>query len=461
MRQLPSPRPLAVLSLALLLAAGCTRFEPARARREHIDTFTNTLARLAAAELSRPLSLEDCVRVAMSNSYAARQADLRLTLNRIGKNVAFTAFLPTVAASAGYKSYARDPKISERQFGEASVDIRLPIFMPSTWYLYAAQRQRVAVAETAAFYVRQGIVLQTSVAFFNCLVLQDTVAALETQLQAARETAERIRGLATEGLVTNWEGDQAAHLAEVRAFELAHARRALDLARGELLTAMGLPPAAPIRLAGPPPPSAPLEGKTADLVLKALEIHPELAMADRQVVISQQEVRQAFTAFLPTLSIFSTHTWTGNDLNSQAANWLSGLSGAWTLFNGLANVAQYKAAKVARTSSELAREETFLTIMLQVIGAEAALRNAEESEILFQSAFQVASSKFADYDAQAREGLRPLIDALDARAELDLAQVALVKSRYQRAIARASLELAMGMTAVPPVKTDPPNETPR
>jgi hypothetical protein len=43
---------------------------------------------------------------------------------------------------------------------------------------------------------------------------------------------------------------------------------------------------------------------------------------------------------------------------------------------------------------------------------------------------------------------------------MDLAQVALVRSRYQVNIAQAGLELAMGLTAVPAEKTEPKNGKP-
>ena len=102
----PSPapaRPAAAGLALLLLAAGCAHFDPARARREQTADFTAYLAERAEAELGRPLSLDDCVRIAMRHSYEVRKADLDRELARIGRNVAFTAFLPTVAASAGYK----------------------------------------------------------------------------------------------------------------------------------------------------------------------------------------------------------------------------------------------------------------------------------------------------------------------------------------------------------------------
>ena len=65
-----------VLLCALALVAGCGTFDPGEARREQTETFTETLQERHAALPDRPLSLEDCVRVAVSNNYAVRLADL-------------------------------------------------------------------------------------------------------------------------------------------------------------------------------------------------------------------------------------------------------------------------------------------------------------------------------------------------------------------------------------------------
>jgi len=86
------------------------------------------------------------------------------------------------------------------------------------------------------------------------------------------------------------------------------------------------------------------------------------------------------------------------------------------------------------------------------------VRDASEIARLRQRAYDVAAARHADYDARSREGLIPLSDALDARTRMDLAQVALVQSRYQERLAVASLELAMGITLVPvePSKEEKP-----
>ena len=87
--------------------------------------------------------------------------------------------------------------------------------------------------------------------------------------------------------------------------------------------------------------------------------------------------------------------------------------------------------------------------MIQVIAAHAAVRDASESAVLLQRAYDVAVAKSAQYDAKSHEGLIPLGDALDARAAMDLAQVGLVRARYAERIAAANLELAVGTTLVP------------
>lgn len=440
----------AAVVAAVVAVSGCSTYDATQARRDHTESFTNDLARLSVELLARPLSLDECIRIAMTNNYQVRQADLRTELNRIGKNVAFTAFLPNVAGTAGYTSYAKQPNVmTERRFNSADLEIGMPIFMPSTWFLYAAARHGYATAATAAYYVRQGIVLQTTMDYCETLLAQETVAALETQLKAALENAERIEGLAGEGFFRPWEAEQARLLAETRQAELNHARRQLEVKRGELLVGLGLAPGTAVELSGEMAAPVSFDKTTEELVLVALQENPSLALSDRQVVIQEHRVREAFCAFLPTLSIFTSGTWTGNSLADHSANWISGLKGAWTLFDGLANVARYRAAKVEKKQAVFEREAAFLNVMIQVIAAEAKLRDATETTLIRERSYDVLAAKYDDYDARSREGLIPLSDALDARAAMDEAQVELLRSKYLERLASASLELAIGTTVVP------------
>ena len=446
----------ASLLLALLVGGGCAAFDAAAVRSEQQRDFTNRLATAADELLAQPLTLDACLAIAMTNNYTARLADINVALQQIARNVAFTAFLPNLGLSASYQANHKAPsQAHERRYGDATLQAGVPIFMPSAWFLYAATRHGHAAATLTANYTRQQIVLETTQSFYQILVLQETVAALTSQYEAARENAARLTGLAAEGFLTAWEGEQANLLAATRQSELNSALRQLTTARNDLLLTLGLSPlsssgsAQELTLVAPDDVETPALKELDELVLLALSGHPMLSIADRQVVIKEHDVRRAFTAFLPVINLGAATSWTANDLALHASNWLMSFGGTWQLFSGFANSARYKAAKVELQQSELEREKLFLNIMAQVIAATTAVADATELHDISRQTYQVAAAKYADYDARSREGLLPVSEALDARAAMDLGQVARFRSRYQERIALASLELAMGVTIIP------------
>jgi len=452
---------LLLTACCLLLTVSCASIDPEKERKRQTDEYTAHLQKLENDLLSHPLTLDDCICIALTNSYSARKADLDVQLAKFNRTMAFSTFMPQVAVSMGHTRYNQDPIMSPKNFTVTSVQASMPVFAPSTWFLYAAAQQGYASSKIVADYTRQSIALQTSVKFYSLLVQQDSIKALESQRAAARELVNRMDGLASEGFLTAWERDQAKLLAESREMELNNARRQLGVLQGELLQTMGLSPFAHLELSRESSGDIPVAvgGKDAtatleDLVLRALEIHPELALADRMVVIRENQVRQAFAGFIPVVSVFAQRNWYSEPLTDMipgapTAETLFGFNAVWNVFTGFANISRYRASKVERTKSELERESTFLSVIVRVISAEAALQDANERKQVAQRAYDVAKGKSEDYEARFKEGLIPSSDALDARADMDAAQIQLVQSQYLERIAFASLELAMGITAVP------------
>ncbi|MBQ3811598.1 MAG: hypothetical protein II839_12370 [Kiritimatiellae bacterium] len=129
---------LCVLCVGLLCAlcvTGCVSFDATDARRSQTEAFTNELSRLEAAWLAEPLTLERCVGIAMTNNYEVRKADLDAQLGRFSRDMAFSAFLPQVSASATRIDYDRNPVLNSQRFTSGGVDVGLALLMPSTWFL--------------------------------------------------------------------------------------------------------------------------------------------------------------------------------------------------------------------------------------------------------------------------------------------------------------------------------------
>jgi len=336
-----------------------------------------------------------------------------------------------------------------RSYSDAALNVDVPILTPSVWFLYAARRQQTEIAAIAAHYVRQVIVLETTRDYYTCLVQEEIINALTAQRDAAQETFRRIDSLAAEGMSTAWERELARARYEDRAAALSQAERGLVTARGALLLTLGLAPDASITLAGAPDESALPDTTLEERVLKALSSHPELAMADRNVVMRNHQVRQAFCDFLPNVMGFWTGTYADNTSMDRLHNWKLGLAGTWKLFDGFANVARYRSSKVERTSAELSRESLFLSIMLEVTRAHMGIQDATDAYRVATQNHHAYDLKSGDYREKMRAGLIPAKDSLEAEAERDTAQVILVQTRYQEAIARATLDLAMGTTLLP------------
>jgi|GEM_PF-398427 len=446
-----------LLACCISLLHGCATLDPDKERKEHTQAFTAQLQQMETNLLARPLTLDDCIRIAMTNNYSNRKADLDKQLAKLNKKVAFSAFLPQVATSYGYNTFDTFPGTQNMDLHMASATVSMPLFAPTTWFLYGAVCDGYASSEIAAAYTRQNIVLQTSLSYYQLLLQLDTVRALESQLIAAQSLTNRMEGLAAEGYVAIWERNQARLLAELRTAELSQAKRQVDVMRANLLHALGLSPLAPLTLDPRLPGIMKPEGTIEELVLKALETHPELSLSDRMIVARENQVRQAFAQFVPTLGAFAELRWIDlsslatilPELASSSTMWMAGFSAAWTVFNGFAHYNNLRIAKTERTKSEREREATFLSVIVRVITAESVLRDAAERRLVAQSTYNVAQEKFDEYDAKTKEGLLPQSDALDARAAMDAAQIQLVQSAYLERMAISSLELAMGITALP------------
>lgn len=433
-----------------LLGAGCVSYN-ASDRGEHTENFMGTLADRRASLPQEPLSMEQCVLLAMQNNYNARLADLDAKLAKLGKNAAFSTFWPQVTLGADWIKWDKQLVMKDRDYATGSLAVGMPLVMPSVWFMYAAQSERAAQAEAMAHYVRQSICLETMVAYYDCMIAQDEIKVIELQVKTARETAERVHGLATEGLARKWESRQADAQLVAREAELAVSKRNYVNCKGRLLHLIGLAPdysSETLKLSGdlgdPLIDASDLEM----LVLTALASHPELEQSDREMVIRENEMRKAIADFLPTLTGFANAAWT-TDSNDHSANRSGGFNAVWNVFDGFANVSGYRIAAVKREKTELTREQTFLRIMLDVVVARNSVDDARDNAEVLAKMYDALRMKYEDYNARQREGLIPLNEALDAEAEMNLAQLNMLRSVYQERVAQASLKMSMGVLEVP------------
>jgi outer membrane protein TolC len=449
---------LIVVSSAIFLT-GCSSFNGRTVREKHAKDYQRDLAAETNDVLSKKavFDLNDCIQIALENNLQIKTSKIQRQLAKLERKIAFSSFLPTVNLDYEYTKWNKQPKIKtatstmamhDQAIKEITWQIQLSVFDPSTWFLYAMHKRGEEVAELVTKYTAQMTILEVTVNYYHCLALQQAIPALQSQLNAANELEKEIGELFQEGLVTQWQYQQAQVITLARKTELDRTEYAIKQANGDLLVSMGISPLADITLNTEQLLKEPNES-LEDLVYKALIENPQLHIADRQVAIEEEKVKVALAAFLPKLTVFANRTNTSDSFQLYSDLWTYGLSGTLAVFNGFANINEYKAAKERKKAAFIEREQQTLVLMLEVLKAYLNLENAKNETLLTQKSFDTASKHFDEVNEKWKEGLVQSSEMLTVLSEKDNAQMELMVSNFNLQVSIATLQNVMGTTEVP------------
>ncbi len=440
--------------ILLLFGVSCASLgDPSMARSGHISSYGEELQR-RSAWLASPRTLEECLGFALENSYALRLSALQRRLSELDVDASLSSFLPVVSLEGSWTGWRHQQTMkgsptSDRDYFKGALGVQMPLVAPSTWLLYANRRLSRQAGALTEHLARQGIVSQVTTLYYQALLCQVRIAALESQVAATRSQYERISGMYAEGQVLGWERTDAETQWRSREISLEQAHRDLSLAKGQLLQVMGLSPAdeGKFQLVYPEAPREEGTESLESLVLSALTRRPELSQMDRQTVEAENQVRMALVDFLPTVGGFLNGTWTSDDIADRATNLYGGLSAAMDLFSGFSKVTGYRSAKVARQAARLQREEKFLTVILEVMSAHRDVKDAASQRRLAELAYQAKQARYEEYRQRCEEGVEPVYRMLDARAEMDDAYLVFLQTAFVKDIALTNLEMATGTLA--------------
>lgn len=450
------PYLLSALTLCLL-AAGCARFDSEVTRSDHAVSFGAEIESRTAAALgdSSALDLEQCIAIALANNLDVQSADVQARIARLNRQVAFSNFLPAIDLSYTFTETNKTPAskmlgsmsvvVQDRSVKDTAVQMQMPVFAPATWFLYDAHRHGEAIGTLVADYTRQMIALQVTALYFQCLALEEGGKALSSQLESAKAFRDEVESFFKEGLVLESELLMVRTLVQARETDCSKNKNALADATSGLLEVMGLSPLASLELKTDTPISLP-EGELEDWLLHTLLHHPRLAIADRQVAVEEDKLKIAITEFLPILAVFSARTHTTNSKNAYPYMTATGFSGLMTLFNGFANINEYKAARLGRKGAYLTREQESLSLMAQLFQSRLQIENAAADAALASVALEAAESGLREGEARFREGLINTSEFMEIRSRRDGAAAQVVAAEYIQQVAAAVARNIMGAT---------------
>jgi outer membrane protein len=176
----------------------------------------------------------------------------------------------------------------------------------------------------------------------------------------------------------------------------------------------------------------------------ALEQNNDLRRAANQTLLDQSAVTDARMRFLPDLrlSMSGSKSFEG-DLEPADEGLTTGLSSSVTLFDGLANLANLRGAKLEEAAGALDMERTRQTVVFYVISGYLTMIEATEQVTVREENLAAQTDQEERVRMLVDGGERPVSDLYQQQANVASARLSLVEARRTLDLSRVDLVQAL------------------
>lgn len=326
-----------------------------------------------------------------------------------------------------------------------------PLFQAGEAYLgYKQAKLSREMAGAIVLSARQQLLFQVTQAYYGLQLAQENQAVVKKAHQTATEHLKIAESRYRSGAVVQADVLSAqVHLAKITQEEMTAAGQ-VQIARSALGTVVGLPEAGSRTLAPPPQEPAPLPKELADLQRTAQEKRPDLKRLGLAARSAQEEYAKARLNYLPRLQVVAEYDVDQRRLFGSSSDSYTVMALMnFNLFNGLADLAKVRESRAKEAQARDLKQEMEDRVRHQVTEAIVNLKTAHDRLRVSRAAL-----------AQAREGLRLirlryetgitiLLDLLTAEDALKNAALSQVGALFDTHLAQAGLELALGIISGP------------
>jgi len=419
-----------------------------------------THGRLNAQEidLSQPLNLEECIKIALEKSTDIKNANLDLALDELRIKDARSNYFPSINVGGRYNFSDKVDIGFEEENYSATITGRYLLWDHGQSRVNLDQ-SRIDKDATLFRYeqTKQRLIFNLIQSYYNLLESQKLVEVDKMLLEQSKENTEKVRAFREVGRLN--EADVAA--AEVREandeLSLINDQNALEVAMADLVTLMGLDPGTVIKIVDDPDHETYVKSGWVELekitlekaIQNSLTNRPEFRESDANIKSLESELKLTKLQRWPQLSAEYSYDskideYLRDRENNKFGSW--GVLAALTfpLFDG--GVAKRRVERLDMTLEKTKGNAVDLerNIALEVRQSYLNLKRAEKS--LEISSKQVRNAKLSLDVTNGRfeeEKAIPL-ELLEAQAAYAQALTNRVRAFYDYKIAKSSLQRAIG-----------------
>ncbi len=453
------------------------------------SALTLTLTAAASETTSSMLTLDDCLRIGLSQSPTVKIADMEVTRVDYSRKETLGQLLPSIDFGATYnRTLAKqvmymnmdgfgsdisgdDSQQTESRAGSrgangggikvgldnsysAGFTASMPIIAPQLWQSMKLADSQILRNVELARSSRLELINQINSAYYTLLLAQDSRKVIEESYEMARLNHEIYSKKLEVGTASDYDVLRTSVAMKNIEPELMQSEIAIKQARLQLLILMGLDASFDFSveegLAG-------YETTMYETVLNINRDHslnPSLVLNTLDTDIAKRNVKIQQSAWYPTLALSANYNWTSMSNGSPFKNfrWTPysgiGLTLSIPIFEGGQRYSRVKQAKLQAAELTLQRENLERSIANQVTLAIDNI-NINVRQIASCSESVTEAEKAHDIMSKSFDiGAASYLDLRDSELALTRARLARFQAIYNFLIAHSELELLLGNAPV-------------
>jgi outer membrane protein len=401
--------------------------------------------RSAESTISKPLTLDSAVRIALENHNQIGIAESRREAAEARLTQSRSAWFPRVTPSYQHTSQKLSSGLSTSR-NTTAISLQQTIFDSGIRETNIAQsRDALRSSEYSLEDTRQGVILNATTAWYELRRSKELVKVADSGVERARTTLEATKAFVEAGSSPKKDVLQAQADYQNALVSQLRARNDVRLAQTNLKIAIGVMSVEPVDVVETEvavPSAEPDNRPLADIIAQAYANRPDLKSAETNVKSSERSVRIARIEAGPMLeSSFSAgHLFDPDryDTHSLMA------TVTYPLFDAGASKASVKAAKASLKQAEESIELSRRAIAQEVESAWLTREEARQRITAAQAALAASRENYAAASESRKEGAGTILDVITAQNQLVTAETNAVQAVYDYHTASARLERALG-----------------
>lgn len=456
----------------LIILAGCTNTKP----KQPVEKVTALTGKEYLAQYGKTLSLDESLKIARERNLDLRVKSLEREIASLDKKIAFGNFLPSINVMGGYTQLndeinldvdvselsssmngflgalhlpplpsTMNSRFVDKSFYTFGVSAQIPVFVPSTWYLYAARQKGEKISELAENFADKMLQLQVMGQYYYILALESEKNSIENELKSAKELEKKAKISVKVEAVLPWELEKAQAFVKAKEYALNENERDLRTAKMNFLKTLNLSPMIYTDVVFDDeiifPEKLP---SMEECIYEAVAGNEILQITETGKDISTDIKKIAVTNFLPKIILGGGYINNSTEILSDPDFLYGNVSGIISIFNGFKNINEYKKAVRKEKIAELKLEKEFMTVIIETAKAYQNVEKAQELRYISGLNFKGEEGRLHQKQAERKVDMIDDEEYFAALSSYEKALSMKKKADFQYEMALGALKIAMG-----------------